>query len=66
MIVPWNRSNTHCGQRRGLTILEQLRSFVLESADRESLNLDGEMKRAAPVLAEVLPAALRVFGTGRN
>lgn len=41
----------------------QVRSFSLESAGREPLNLDGEMKGTAPVRAEVLPAALRVFGS---
>ena len=40
----------------------QVRSFALESAGHESLNLDGEMKGTTPLAAEVLPAALRVFG----
>ncbi len=40
----------------------QVRSFALESAGHDRLNLDGEMKGTTPVAAEVLPAALRVFG----
>ena len=39
----------------------QVRSFAIESADRELLDLDGEMKGQTPFHAEVLPAALRVF-----
>jgi diacylglycerol kinase (ATP) len=40
----------------------QVRSFALQSAGHEPLNLDGEMKGTTPVTAEVLPAALQVFG----
>ena len=40
----------------------QVRSFALESAGHESLNLDGEMKGTTPFAAEVLPSALRLFG----
>jgi diacylglycerol kinase family enzyme len=40
----------------------QVRSFAIESEGHEPLDLDGEMKVSAPVSAEVLPAALRVFG----
>lgn len=43
----------------------QVRSFALESAGHEPLNLDGEMKGTTPVVAEVLPAALQVFGGPR-
>ena len=39
----------------------QVGRLVLESAGREPLNLDGEMKGSVPVAAEVLPGALRVF-----
>ena len=39
----------------------QVRSFGLESAGHEPLDLDGEMKGTTPISAEVLPAALRVF-----
>jgi YegS/Rv2252/BmrU family lipid kinase len=44
----------------------QVRSFTLESAGLEMLNLDGEMKGNTPVTAEVLPAALRVLGASRS
>jgi diacylglycerol kinase (ATP) len=40
----------------------QVRSFAIESEGRELLDLDGEMKGRAPFQAELLPAALRVFG----
>jgi diacylglycerol kinase family enzyme len=39
----------------------QVKSYAIESADRESLDLDGEMKGQTPFHAEVLPGALRVF-----
>ena len=39
----------------------QVKSFAIESADRELLDLDGEMKGQTPFHAEVLPGALRVF-----
>ena len=39
----------------------QVRSLAIESADRELLDLDGELKGQTPFHAEVLPAALRVF-----
>ncbi len=39
----------------------QVRSFALESAGNEPLDLDGEMKGHLPLTAEVLPGALRVF-----
>jgi diacylglycerol kinase family enzyme len=39
----------------------QVRSFGIESETNDLLNLDGELKCATPVNAEVLPAALQVF-----
>jgi diacylglycerol kinase family enzyme len=46
----------------GYVEYHQVRSFAIESDGHETLDLDGEMKGHAPVFAEVLPAALRVFG----
>jgi diacylglycerol kinase (ATP) len=46
----------------GCVEYHQVRSFAIESECCEQLNLDGEMKGNAPVSAEVLPGALRVFG----
>jgi sphingosine kinase len=45
----------------GYVECHQVRSFAIESAGRELLDLDGEMKGHAPLRADVLPAALRVF-----
>jgi diacylglycerol kinase (ATP) len=39
----------------------QVRSFRIDTAAPEPLNLDGELKGCSPVSAEMLPAALRVF-----
>jgi YegS/Rv2252/BmrU family lipid kinase len=39
----------------------QVRSFRIETAVPELLNLDGELKGHSPVSAEMVPAALRVF-----
>jgi YegS/Rv2252/BmrU family lipid kinase len=39
----------------------QVRSFAIQSAGREPLDLDGEMKGRAPVRVEMMPGALRVF-----
>jgi YegS/Rv2252/BmrU family lipid kinase len=46
----------------GYVEYHQVRSFAVESDGCEPLDLDGEMKGHAPFRAEVLPAALRVFG----
>ena len=45
----------------GYVEYHQVRSFAIESDGHEPLDLDGEMKGQAPLTAEVLPAALRVF-----
>ena len=39
----------------------QVREFGIASEGRDLLNLDGELKCATPVAAEVMPAALRIF-----
>lgn len=39
----------------------QVASFAVESAGRETLDLDGEMKAQAPLAVEMLPGALEVF-----
>ena len=39
----------------------QVRSFAIESEGREPLDLDGEIRGAAPVSVEMIPAALRAF-----
>jgi sphingosine kinase len=39
----------------------QVRSFRIEPARPDGLNLDGELKGATPMSAEVMPAPLRVF-----
>ena len=45
----------------GYVEYHQVRSFAIESEGHEPLDLDGEIKGHAPLWAEVLPAALRVF-----
>ena len=40
----------------------QVRSFAIEFDGPDLLDLDGEMKGHAPLSAEVLPSALRIFG----
>jgi sphingosine kinase len=44
----------------------QARSLAIESADRMSLAIDGEMKGHAPFRADVMPGALRVFTEARR
>ena len=39
----------------------QVRSFAIESATHDPMDLDGEMKGHAPMTAEVLPSALSIF-----
>ena len=39
----------------------QVRSFGIEPEKHDLLNLDGELKGAAPASAEIMPAALRIF-----
>ncbi len=45
----------------GYVEYHQVRSFAIESAGHEMLDLDGEVKGTAPVDVRVLPAALAVF-----
>lgn len=45
----------------GYVEYHQVRSFAIESAGRETLDLDGEIKGTAPVNVRMLPAALQVF-----
>jgi diacylglycerol kinase (ATP) len=45
----------------GYVEYHQVRSFAIESAGRETLDLDGEVKGTAPVDVRMLPAALQVF-----
>ena len=45
----------------GCVEYHQVRSFNIEPEGKDLLNLDGEMRGATPVLAKVMPAALRVF-----
>ena len=40
----------------------QVRSLAIETPSREPLNLDGELKGTTPLVAEVLPGAVRVLG----
>jgi YegS/Rv2252/BmrU family lipid kinase len=51
------------GSHLGLSCVEyyQVRSFRIETAAPQLLNLDGELKGCSPVSAEMIPAALRVF-----
>lgn len=39
----------------------QVRSFAIVSDGRETLDIDGEIKGAAPVYAEMMPGTIRVF-----
>jgi diacylglycerol kinase (ATP) len=39
----------------------QVAALELSSAEREPLNIDGELKRNLPIRVEVIPAALRIF-----
>ena len=39
----------------------QVRSFSIKSERRELLNLDGEVKGATPVSADIMRGALRIF-----
>jgi len=39
----------------------QVRSFRIESGSCDLLNLDGELKGATPMTAEMMPAALQIF-----
>lgn len=39
----------------------QVRSFRIETDKVDPLNLDGELKGSTPVLAEIIPGALKVF-----
>lgn len=45
----------------GCVEYRQVSSFAIESPGREPLDLDGELKGAAPVHAQMLPGVLRVF-----
>ena len=51
------------GSHLSLSYVEyhQVRSFAIESAGHEVLDLDGEIKGTAPVQVQMLPAALQVF-----
>lgn len=51
------------GSHTSLSCVEyhQVRSFAIESAGREVLDLDGEIKGTAPVRVQMLPGALRLF-----
>lgn len=51
------------GSHTSLSCVEyhQVRSFAIESAGREMLDLDGEIKGTAPVRVQMLPGALRLF-----
>jgi YegS/Rv2252/BmrU family lipid kinase len=51
------------GSHMSLSCVEyhQVRSFAIESAGREVLDLDGEIKGTAPVRVQMLPGALRLF-----
>ena len=42
----------------------QVRSFAIDYEGPEPLDLDGEIKGTSPLSAEMIPAALRVFGFG--
>jgi sphingosine kinase len=45
----------------GYVEYHQVRSFAIESAGHEVLDLDGEIKGTAPVQVQMLPSALQVF-----
>lgn len=51
------------GSHTGLDFVEvhRVRSFAIEPETHDALNLDGELKGATPVRAEVAPSALRIF-----
>jgi YegS/Rv2252/BmrU family lipid kinase len=41
--------------------VHQVRSLSIETASRDCLNVDGELKGTTPITAEVMPGALRIF-----
>ena len=45
----------------GCVEYRQVRSFSIDSKRGDLLNLDGELKAATPVRAEMMPTALRIF-----
>jgi sphingosine kinase len=51
------------GSHMSLPFIEyhQVRSFRIEPKRPDGLNLDGELKGATPMSAEVMPASLRIF-----
>ena len=51
------------GSHTSLSCVEyhQVRSFAIESAGHEMLDLDGEIKRTAPVRVQMLQGALRIL-----
>ncbi|MFV1963993.1 MAG: diacylglycerol kinase family protein [Pirellulaceae bacterium] len=56
-------SRVYAGSHLSLPCVEyhQVRSFGIRSESRDLLNVDGELKGATPLSADVMPAALRVF-----
>ena len=56
-------SKVYDGSHLALSFVEyyQVRSFAIESAGHETLDLDGEVQGTAPVQVQVLPGALRLF-----
>jgi diacylglycerol kinase (ATP) len=55
---------SHC--RLPFVEYRQVRSFAIESARQDPLNLDGELKGRTPVSVDVVPGALRIFhGVGQ-
>jgi diacylglycerol kinase (ATP) len=42
--------------------IHRVRSFAIEPASRDQLNLDGEIAGSTPVAVELLPGALQIFG----
>jgi diacylglycerol kinase family enzyme len=39
----------------------QVQSFAIEGPDRETLDIDGEIKGSVPMQVQMIPSALRVF-----